>query len=345
MTGGTPAVASVVAPPVADDGAPLNYFLHSHGPASEATMHLGWVLAACVSLVCLIVAGLLAYAIWRRRSAGANADTADAAQPSRRDLVHSSGNGLRAVAIGTGISTLLLFALAAYSLVVLGQVGAPPRTPPLTLTVTGYDWWWRIDYDDGPEGKGFVTANEIHIPVGLPVRLRLASADVIHAFWVPQLAGKTQMIPGVRNEQWLQADAPGIYRGQCTQFCGVQHAHMAMEVVAQSPADYARWRAAQGSEVAAPAAGAALAGRTLFVQRCGGCHAVRGTQALGEHGPDLTHLGARRLIGAGLLSNTPAHLLDWVAHVQKYKPGARMPDMALNAGEAASLGAFLSTLD
>lgn len=311
-------------------------------------MYLGWVFAACVTVVCLIVAGLLAYAIWRRRDgSSASADGG----PSARDLAHSSGNGLRAVAIGAGVSTVILFALAIYSLVVLGQVGTPARAPELTLTVTGYDWWWRVDYADAAEGKGFATANEIHIPVGVPVRLHLDSADVIHAFWVPQLAGKTQMIPGVSNEQWLQADAPGVYEGQCTQFCGAQHAHMAFEVVAQSAADYALWRAAQ-SRAAAPssatsdaAASSVLAGQTLFVERCGGCHTVRGTEASGIHGPDLTHLGARRMIGAGLLTNTPAHVLDWVAHVQAYKPGARMPDMALSADEGTKLGAFLRTLD
>jgi len=304
-------------------------------------MHLGWVFAACVSLVCLIVTGLLAYAIWRRRGDPGSEQGGDGRFAG--DLVHSGSNGLRAVAVGAAISTLVLFALAAYSLVVLGQVGTPPRPPQLTLTVTGYDWWWRVDYDDGAPGRGFATANEIHIPVGVPVRLRLDSADVIHAFWVPQLAGKTQMIPGVSNEQWLQADAPGIYEGQCTQFCGAQHAHMALEVVAQSPADFARWRVAQG-RAALPAAGAA-AGQAVFLERCGGCHTVRGTGATGVHGPDLTHLGARRMIGAGLLTNTPAHLLDWIAHVQTYKPGARMPDMALSADEGASLGAFLQTLD
>jgi len=260
---------------------------------------------------------------------------------------------------------VVLFGLAAYALVVLAEVGAPPRAAALTVAVTGYDWWWRIDYGDG--AQRFSTANELHIPVGVPVRVRLDSADVIHAFWVPQLAGKTQMIPGVSNEQWLQADAPGLYRGECTQFCGAQHAHMSFDVIAQSPADFAAWRARQqqgaappppaiaarpapsGAAMSQPAdAGAprpvSIAGPALFMDRCAGCHTVRGSEARGEHGPDLTHLLDRRMLGAGLLTNTAAHRIDWVTRVQRYKPGARMPDIALSGAERADLGAYLDTL-
>ena len=289
-------------PPDAGGAAPFNYFLHSHGPATGATLHLGWILAAICAAVCVLVAGLLGYAIWRRRPA------------SERDVTGDPGRSLRWVGIGTAWSTVLLFGLAAYALTVLAEVGAPPRAAAFTVAVSAYDWWWRIDYGDGPQR--FTSANELHIPVGVPVRVRLDSADVIHAFWVPELAGKTQMIPGVSNEQWLQADAPGLYRGECTQFCGAQHAHMAFDVVAQAPADFAAWRERQ----------------------------LRGSDARGEHGPDLTHLLGRRMLGAGLLSNTAAHRIAWVTQVQSYKPGARMPDMALSASERADLGAYLDTL-
>src|SRR5476649_2572973 len=312
------ALKIAASPPDAGDSAPFNYFLHSHGPASTPTLYLGWVLAAVCAAVCLLVAGLLAYAIWRRRAA------------AERDVI-----------------------------------GDPPRAAALTVAVTGYDWWWRIDYGDG--AQRFSTANELHIPVGVPVRVRLDSADVIHAFWVPQLAGKTQMIPGVSNEQWLQADAPGLYRGECTQFCGAQHAHMSFDVIAQSPADFAAWRARQqqgaappppaiaarpapsGAAMSQPAdAGAprpvSIAGPALFMDRCAGCHTVRGSEARGEHGPDLTHLLDRRMLGAGLLTNTAAHRIDWVTRVQRYKPGARMPDIALSGAERADLGAYLDTL-
>ncbi|SAL89038.1 cytochrome c, monohem [Caballeronia arvi] len=181
--------------------------------------------------------------------------------------------------------------------------------------------------------------------MGEPVRIRLESAGVIHTFWVPALAGKTQAIPGQTNQQWIQADAPGIYRGQCSQFCGAQHAHMAFEVVAQSRADFASWSASQAAlhEPANQNASAA-AGHKLFDERCAGCHAVRGTSAAGALAPDLTHLNSRRLIAAGTLSNSPTHQLDWIEHAQRIKPDAWMPSMTLTRAEAENLAAFLATL-
>lgn len=301
---------------------PLNYFTQSHGPASQPTLWLDWTFTTIVCAVCLIVGGLLVAALVRRRPAGT--------EPIAHD-----GRGLMWIYIGTGISSVVLVAMAVHAVLALDAVAEPPTSPALTIKVTGYDWWWRADYGD------FTTANEIHIPVGVPVRIDLASADVIHAFWVPQLAGKTEMIPGRSNHQWLQADTPGIYRGQCTQFCGLQHAHMAFEVVAQSPADFARWRTAQ----AAPAAAAAGdPGAALFVANCGGCHTVRGTPANGAHAPDLTHLMSRRTIAAGTLDNTPRNLALWIAHPQSIKPGVNMPDTVLPAADLARLDAYLGAL-
>jgi cytochrome c oxidase subunit 2 len=192
-----------------------------------------------------------------------------------------------------------------------------------------------------------VTANEIHIPVGEPVKIVLKSADVIHAFWVPQLAGKTQTIPGQINEQWIQADTPGVYRGQCSQFCGAQHAHMAFEVVAQDRAGFDAWRRAEAlpaAPIAADANTLASNGRKLFLDRCAGCHTVRGTDAHGAQAPDLTHLDSRRLIAAGVMTNTPEHQLDWIAHAQRIKPDSLMPGIALTADEAAALSTYLATL-
>lgn len=201
--------------------APLNYFLHAHGPAAGPTMVLGWIFAGIAVAACVVVGALLMVAILRRR-------------PDGEGLVTSPHNGLKWVAIGTGVSSAILLGMTVYALMVLNTVGTRPAGAALEVNVTAYDWWWRVDYP-GAGHEALVTANEMHIPVGVPVRLRLDSADVIHAFWVPQLAGKTQMIPGLHNEQWLQADAPGIYAGQCTQYCGAQHAHMGFEVIAESP--------------------------------------------------------------------------------------------------------------
>jgi cytochrome c oxidase subunit 2 len=332
----------------------MNYFLHSAGPIAANTRLLGWIFAGICVAVCLIIAGLLAYAVVHRRqqrvTSGTDASGTDASESD--SSIDRSGSGLHAVAIGTAISTVILVGMAIYSLIILEQIAHPSSPIALTLKVTGYDWWWRVDYDDGANSaanvsKHFTTANEIHIPTGVPVRLLLNSADVIHAFWVPQLAGKTQMIPGLTNEQWLQADQPGVYRGQCTQYCGAQHAHMAVEVVAQPPADFARWQTAQRLPISVQPAQPALlsAGHRLFSERCAGCHAVRGTDANGISGPDLTHLNARRMLAAGVLTNTPAHQLDWITRAQTFKPGSRMPSMPLDSAEQQAMSAFLAVLN
>jgi cytochrome c oxidase subunit 2 len=313
--------------------APLNYFLHSYGPASTPTMHLGWALAGLLTVIFIIIVLLLVRAIFRKRSVeGSHA-------------IEREEQGLSWVYIGTGITACILLAMTVYMLLTLNKVAKPAHAPALTLTVTGYDWWWKVEYEDADPSRRFVTANEIHIPVGRPVLLKLKSVDVIHAFWVPVLAGKTQMIPGLTNQQWIEADAEGIYLGQCTQYCGVQHAHMGLEVVAQSEAEFTTWQEAQRKTAATAIAGDVDAGGKIFLDQCAGCHAVRGTEATGSHGPDLTHLNSRRLLAGGLLTNTPDHLQRWIAHTQELKPGARMPSMVLTASEMSALSAFLSTLN
>jgi cytochrome c oxidase subunit 2 len=315
--------------------APLNYFLHAAGPAAAPTMRLGWALTAVAVAVSTLVGLLLLLAILRRRP------------PRDPGTLLPEGGGLAWIYVGTAISSVVLLAMLVYVLITLESVASPVQPPSLTVTVTAYDWWWKVAYDDAADpALNFVTANEIHIPVGEPVKVALRSADVVHAFWVPQLAGKTQTIPGQTNGQWIEADHAGVYRGQCSQFCGAQHAHMAFEVVAQSPADFAAWRAAQAQGQGAQPAGSAdvATGKRVFGERCAGCHAIRGTDAQGTQAPDLTHLDSRRLIAAGALTNTPAHQLDWIEHAQQIKPDSLMPDIALTVADAAALSAYLSTL-
>ncbi|SDE17910.1 cytochrome c oxidase subunit II [Paraburkholderia lycopersici] len=319
---------------------PLAYFLHSAGPAAAPVRVLDWALAALCIAVCIVIALLLFMALRRRRDAVPQDEAMPQANVADEEGERTAN---RIVAVGTAISSVLLLGALVGMLRVLAAVAEPPRAPSLTVTVTAYDWWWRVTYRT-PGGTTLETANEIHIPTGEPVRVDLKSADVVHAFWVPALAGKTQAIPGQVNHQWLQADHPGVWRGQCTQFCGPQHAHMAMEVVAQAPADFARWLAAQQKPAASAQSGAAQRGEQRFAARCAGCHTVRGTQAAGEQAPDLTHLASRRLIAAGTLANTPANRLDWVAHAQQIKPESLMPDIALTPAEASDLGAWLDTL-
>jgi cytochrome c oxidase subunit 2 len=191
-----------------------------------------------------------------------------------------------------------------------------------------------------------VTANEIHVPAGRPVRLRLSSADVIHSFWVPQLMPKTDLIPGQVNETWLTANRPGIYRGQCAEYCGLQHALMAFLVVADGPAAFDRWVALQRAPAAEPAGTLATRGRQVLERTsCATCHTVRGTSARGTAGPDLTHLASRQQLGAGAVPNTPGHLGGWIANSQTIKPGNLMPPQPLTSEELQALIAYLETLE
>ncbi|WP_373681719.1 cytochrome c oxidase subunit II [Paraburkholderia tropica] len=318
---------------------PLAYFLHSAGPAAAPVRLLGWALAALCVGVCIAIAVLLVLAMRRPGSRVARARTGEHA------VVDNTGDrdAHRIVAIGTAISTVLLLGALVAMLRVLAAVADPPRAAALSVRVTAYDWWWKVTYTT-PSGARFATANEIHLPTGEPVQIDLDSADVIHAFWVPALAGKTQAIPGQVNHQWLEADHPGVWRGQCTQFCGAQHAHMALEVVAQTPGDFAHWLDVQSRPAAPPANAAAHHGEQIFAAQCAACHTVRGTRADGAQAPDLTHLASRRLIAAGTLANTSANRLDWVAHAQRIKPGSLMPDVVLTPADAHDLSAWLDTL-
>lgn len=329
-------MSSGVLLPAVAHAAPLNYFLQAAGPAAAPTMRLGWALAGLATIIATIVTVLLIGAILRRRL------------PADPNGVHADSGGMRFVWIGSVLSSIGLFATLAYVLVTLDSVAAPSQQPRLTIAVTAYDWWWKIDYDNPDDpAHHLTTANEIRIPAGEPVKIELRSADVIHAFWVPQLAGKTQTIPGVVNEQWIQADHAGVYRGQCSQFCGAQHAHMAFEVIAQSRGDFDAWYAAQAQPQASATSlttNDARAGQQLFIERCAGCHAIRGTNAQGVQAPDLTHLDSRRMIAAGTLLNTDANQLDWIRHAQQIKPDSLMPSIALTADDARVLSAYLRTL-
>lgn len=319
-------------------GAPMSY-LATAGAAADPVTRLGWGLLSIAVAVVVIVAILLSGALWRRRPAF----TPDA---EGRPPVERRGRGLRWVWIGVGISTLALFISTVWTLTTLAEVRAPPRTPALTIEVTGHDWWWEARYlGGGPTGQAFTTANEIHVPVGRPVRLELRSADVIHSFWVPKLAGKTDLIPGRTNVAWIEADQPGVYRGQCGEFCGLEHARMALQVVADPPGVFRAWRDHQLA-AAAPATDPPItAGAAVFQARCAACHAIRGTPAGGIFGPDLSHLALRRTLASGVVPNDAAHLSAWLADPQAVKPGVEMPVVPLTDGDRASLVAYLQSLD
>jgi cytochrome c oxidase subunit II len=235
----------------------------------------------------------------------------------------------------------VLFVVA--NLALLSDTDAPAADETaLTVEVVGHQWWWEANYP----GSGVRTANEIHIPDRTSVNVVVHSADVIHSFWVPQLNRKIDTIPGRTNRIELYADEPGVYRGQCAEFCGLQHAHMAFRVYAEPAADFRRWLAGE----ARPAASTGLSseaqlGKRYFMENaCAGCHTISGTQAEGTIGPDLTHIAGRDTIAADTLENTPANLFRWIQNPQSIKPGDKMPGLGLGARKYHAIVTYLSGL-
>lgn len=327
-------VAALSIPSVAA-ATPLGY-LEGYGsravPVTALTWGLLWISIAVVVIVTVLV---LVGVIVRRKPGAASA----ALEPARR-----RGEGLKWIYYGVGLSSLVLFGSLVWTVEVLAKVNSPGSDTVLTVEVTGRQWWWQVRYLDDDPQKVFVTANEIHIPVGRPVRVKLVGADVIHSFWVPKLSGKTDAIPGQTNQTWLEADRPGRYRGQCTEYCGQQHAHMGFEVVAEDAQSFDGWLAHQRSAPASAATPELAQQQQLFEYRCGACHAVRGTGAGGSVAPDLTHLMSRAMLAAGTLDNTPANLSGWVLNPQAIKPGTRMPNLDLSGPELGDIRAYLETL-
>jgi cytochrome c oxidase subunit II len=215
----------------------------------------------------------------------------------------------------------------------------------LMIRVSGSQWWWNVEYLDSEPGRSFRTANEIHIPVGRNVRFLLEGDDVIHSFWVPSLAGKQDLIPGRPSEITVRAEHAGVYRGQCAEFCGLQHAHMAFLVIGETQDAFDKWAAAQRQSAVTISDEEVAAGRDAFLAKaCASCHTIRGTPASGTTGPDLTHVGSRRTIAAGLFETTRGSLAAWIADPQTLKPGNNMPMVPLTSDELRALSAYMASL-
>ncbi len=311
------------------DATPLGY-LDPAGPAARVIADLGWGLLAISSAVCLIVLGLLSYAIRRDRAPDSGA---------------LGGGGdrtaIRWVVAGTGITTVVLLGAAIWTFWAVRSVTNATTPPGLIIDVTGHQWWWEAHYRSNDPSREFTTANDLVIPVGVPVQVNLGSSDVIHSFWVPRLAGKTDTIPGVVNSTRIQADREGTYRGQCTEFCGLEHAHMAFFVVAKNQDDFNAW---WNLQIQSATVDTANPGGQVFLDKCAACHAIRGTPAGGILGPNLSHFGSRTTIGAGALPNNSESLAYWIDHTQTVKPGSNMPSLALPADQVAAVTAFLEGL-
>jgi cytochrome c oxidase subunit 2 len=316
--------------------APLSY-LSSAGTRADITLPLTWLTLVISILVCLVICWLLWRGVARARP------LADASATRAAPIGHG-GDGIRWIKLGLLLSAPPLLLTLVWTMVALAKTSGPPQHPAVTLDVTGHQWWWEVEYHGAGPAETFRTANEIHIPVGVPVEVRLHGADVIHSFWVPKLSGKTDTIPGQTNVSWLQADGPGRYQGQCTEYCGVQHAHMGFEVVAQTQSDFEQWRTHQLEDAMAPATADAQRGMSLVVYRCGLCHEVRGTSAGAVSAPDLTHLMSRRMLAAGSLPNNPGNLVAWIENPQVIKPGSLMPEQHLSAQQLSDLRAYLESL-
>ncbi|MFT0167708.1 c-type cytochrome [Paraburkholderia mimosarum] len=270
-----------------------------------------------------------------------------AAPPDLTPLANPEPRTRRVVVSLSLVSVVVLVGLIVADVATDRALSDLPVDRPLRIELTGEQWWWQAVYAGEGGRPAFVTANELHVPVGRPVVVSLKAGDVIHSFWVPNLHGKKDMLPGLDSTIEFRADQAGAYRGQCAQFCGAEHALMAMLVVADAPAHYAAWADHQ----AAPARSNALAdavaqrGRDVFESAtCAGCHTVRGTSAQGALGPDLTHLMSRQTLAAGVLANTPGNLADWIRNPQAVKPGTLMPTVALSDTDLHALVQWLGTL-
>jgi cytochrome c oxidase subunit 2 len=308
------------------------------GIAGRQEATLGWWLTAVSCVVVLFVAAAVLLGIARHRN---DPQRGEAGVMARRDVK----SGLSWIYVGVAVSIVVLAISFGGTLVTLNAASRPRITPSLTIDVTGHQWWWEVTYSQaGNPELGFTTANEIHLPVGEPVRVRLHSADVIHSFWLPQIGGKMDVIPGQENVTWLEARTPGDSRCSCGEYCGLQHAVMAIDVRAESPEAFRQWTDERRAAAKPPASAPASAGRVVFVRSCGVCHSVVGSGALGRVGPDLTHVASRRTIGAGALTNTPAHLAEWIRNAPGVKEGARMPAMSLSDAELRDVIAYLATL-
>jgi cytochrome c oxidase subunit 2 len=315
----------------------LNY-LFSAGDRADPVVPLTWGVGIISTAVVVVISLLVIGAIWHRPGI--------APQPVGSKIsVDEKTSGLNWIWIGVGLSSVVLVFTVVWTMVVLARISSAPTKPRLTIAVTGHQWWWQVQYLSDDPSQVFFTANEIHIPTGQSVLFKLTGADVIHSFWVPALGGKTDAIPGQINQTWLEAHKPGIYRGQCTEYCGIQHANMGLLLIAQTPRDFAAWRAHQLQSPALPATGGQWAGQADFNTHCGSCHAVRGTDAAGVLGPDLSHLMQRRTIAAGMLANDPTDLAHWISDPQGVKPGNLMQKPELSQRELADIMAYLKTLN
>jgi cytochrome c oxidase subunit 2 len=311
-------------------------------PAGVQAEHIGglWnlTLGLC-TLVFVAVLGACLFALWRapRADAGTAPDLSSLAGPERRTS--------RVVKWAAAAATAGLAVLLVGDVLTSRALARLPLRDAVNIELVGHQWWWEARYRDADPTREFSTANELHIPVGRPVIVTLRSSDVIHSLWIPNLQGKKDLIPGRTATLRLRADRAGIYRGQCAEFCGLEHAMMALLVEAEPNERYEAWAARQRQPAAAPADPLAQRGHDVFLGKsCVMCHTIAGTSAGAKLGPDLTHLASRSTIASGMFPNNRGHLAGWIADPQSLKPGVNMPANALPPDDLQALLAYLETL-
>lgn len=312
------------------------------GPQSGRTDTLWWSFFWLLGTI-LIVVLILALMTLARRPRGFDRERLEAThKPS-----DETESRLRRVVMGATIASIvILFVLiVASSLTGKANSELQNKKNPLTIQVTGNQWWWQIEYLNDDPSKVLVTANEMHIPVGRPVQIRGLSNDVIHSFWVPNLNGKRDLIPSRVTTQWMEADQPGAYRGQCAEFCGLQHAHMSVWVIAEPEEKFEAWMNAQLRPATVPSTPAQQKGQQVFMNyACVYCHAIQGTSASGQNGSDLTHFGSRRGIAANTVANTMGNLAGWILDPQSMKPGNHMATVEISSTDLQPLLEYLESL-
>jgi len=297
-------------------------------PPADAIGTLSLIVGAIAVLIFIGVEGALVFAIWRYRASRHVAGEPATFERNRRLEI-----------AWTAAPALILAVIFVLTLGTMAEISGAGVAPAMRIAATGHQWWWEFSY------AGVKTANELHIPVDTPIDLDLTSADVIHSFWVPELGPKMDMLPGVSNHLRLFARRAGSYEGQCSEFCGIEHAWMRIRVVVQTQSEFDAWLGGQGK----PRTTVETDAEKIFLANiCVSCHTIRGTDAKGTAGPDLTHVGSRATIGAGVLENTDANLVanmrGWLADPQRYKPGALMPSVPLSNADLDALAAYLVSL-
>ena len=306
--------------------------LNPAGPQANTIASLTWLFIGVCVVVYALTLAVAAWAVLRRRK-----PSDDSPDTSRRIGW--------VIGIAVGITVVILIGLTVTSVVAGRGLLSPSGPGAITVNVVGHQWWWDFTYDDVNPNQVFSSPNELHIPVGVPVVLKAESRDVIHSFWVPNLHGKRDLIPGFATHTWIQADKPGVYRGQCAEFCGHQHAHMAFLVVAEPMDQFLRWIENQRRGAPQPATDLQKRGHDVFMKGpCVMCHTIRGTAAGSRFGPDLTKVASRQTIAAGTLAMTRGHLAGWISDSQSVKPGNRMPPNLVSGEDLQALLAYIETL-